>query len=147
VGGARALWAVHVAPPSIQKYLFAMLLEALSYPLPYGVMHVGFGGLVSHRWTFFFSSSLENYNFNFYLVDISTSEFIHLFFYFCSWSFVEVLFVFNLIIQSQFIKYYIFQFGPYSFYFYFFSLTLFVKVLLVFNFIIQFKLMILSFSI
>ena len=95
----------------------------------------------------FFSSSLENYDFDFYLVDISTSEFIHLFFYFCSWSFVEVLFVFNLIIQSQFTKYYIFQFGPYSFYFYFFSLALFVKVLLVFNFIIQFKLMILCFSI
>jgi len=54
VGDARALWAVHVAPLSIQKYLFVMLLEALSYPLPYGVMHVGFGGPVSHRWTFFF---------------------------------------------------------------------------------------------
>jgi hypothetical protein len=59
VGGARALWAVHVAPPSIQKYLFAMLLEALSYPLPYRVMHVGFGGLVSHRWTFFFLPPLK----------------------------------------------------------------------------------------
>jgi hypothetical protein len=59
VGGARALWAVHVAPPSIQKYLFAMLLEALSYPLPYGVMHVGFGGPVSHRWIFFFLPPLK----------------------------------------------------------------------------------------
>jgi hypothetical protein len=72
---------------SIQKYLFAMLLKALSCPFPYGVMHVGFEGPISHQWIFFFIffSSPENYDFDFFLVDISTSEFIHLIFNFCSW--------------------------------------------------------------
>ena len=48
VGGVCALWTVHVTPPNIQKYSFVMLLEALSCPLSYEVIHVSFGGLVSY---------------------------------------------------------------------------------------------------
>ena len=46
---------------------------------------------------------------------------IFLFLVFLLVFFVEVLFVFNFVLQSQFTKYYIFQFGPYYFDFYFFS--------------------------
>jgi len=58
---------------------------------------------------------------------------IFLFLVFLLVFFVEVLFVFNFVLQSQFTKYYIFQFGPYSFDFYFFS-CLFCKSFIGFQF-------------
>jgi hypothetical protein len=55
--------------------------------------------------------------------------------------FIKFLYVFNLVFQLQFIIYYFFQFGPYSFDFWFFFLGSFLKVQLVFNFILQSKFM------
>jgi len=95
---------------------------------------------------FYSLSSLWNYNLILLVVGISTSILIFFISNFYLGCFVEVLYVFDFILQSQFIKYYVFQFGFYFLDFYFF-LDHFVKVLLVFNFIIQFKLMILCFPI
>jgi len=74
------------------------------------------GGLVCCRWTCFFFpffsiSFSENYNLTLLVVSISTLILFFLFFYLDS--FVEILFVFNFIIESKFIKYYILQFGSY----------------------------------
>jgi hypothetical protein len=60
---------------------------------------------------FFSISFSENYNLTLLVVSISTLIFFFLFFYLDS--FVEILFVFNFIIESKFIKYYILQFGSY----------------------------------
>jgi len=46
VGGAHALQAVHALPPIVQKHYFAMLLEALSCPLPISTTRIFGGGLV-----------------------------------------------------------------------------------------------------
>ena len=66
---------------------------------------------------FLFCSLLpkKKYGLTLFIADISTLVLI---------SFVEVLFVFNFIIQYRFTIYYILQFDPYYFDFYFFTLTL-----------------------
>ena len=60
---------------------------------------------------FFSISFSENYNLTLLVVSISTLILFFSFFYLDS--FVEILFVFNFIIESKFIKYYILQFGSY----------------------------------
>jgi hypothetical protein len=57
----------------------------------------------------------------------------------CLGPFVEVLFVFNFILQPQLTKYYVLQCAPHSLNFHFFSLVCFVKNLVIFNFILQFQ--------
>jgi len=64
----------------------------------------------------FFLSFLENYSLTLFVIDISTLVLIFLIFLiFILGLFIEVLFVFNFIFQSQFIMYYFFQFDSYSF--------------------------------
>jgi len=48
MGGAHALQAVHAMPPSVQKHVFAMLLEALSCPLPISTTRIFGSGLICH---------------------------------------------------------------------------------------------------
>jgi len=95
---------------------------------------------------FLFSLLSWNYKLALLVISISTSVLFFWFLIFSFGSFIEVLFIFNFIIEFKFTRYYILQFHPYSLDFYFF-ISLFVKVLLVFNFILQFKLMILYFPI
>ena len=121
VGDIRALWTTWV----LQKYPSIILLEASLCHFPVGAMHVGGGGLVCRRWAFFLLFFLfPSPNITTWpslLLVFQLKSLIFLFLVFLLVFFVEVLFVFNFVLQSQFIKYYIFQFGPYSFDFYFFS--------------------------
>jgi hypothetical protein len=70
--------------------------------------------------TFYSLSSLWNYNLTLLVVGISTSILIFFISNFYLGCFVEVLYVFDFILQSQFTKYYVFQFGLYFLDFYFF---------------------------
>jgi len=67
-------------------------------------------------------SSLQKYSFVVFVVGISITVLIFLIFYFVLDP--GILFVFNLIFQSQFTKYYILQFDFYSFNFYLFFVIL-----------------------
>ena len=110
----------------------AILLEALSCHLPRGgAVSINIGGLDCHRRVFFFSSlsSLKNYSLTLFVAGFSTLVLILWFQIFVLCHFVEVLFVFNFILQFQFTKYYIFQFSSYSFNFYFFFLNVLEKLL------------------
>ena len=70
----------------------------------------------------------KTYSLAFLVVNILTLIII---FYLCF--FIDVLFVFNFIFQSQFAKYFILQYGPHSLNFYFFFLT-FCKSFSIFQF-------------
>jgi len=54
MGGACAFQTVCAMPSRIQKYLFIVSLEVLSYSFPNGATSVSIGGLILHRWAFFF---------------------------------------------------------------------------------------------
>jgi hypothetical protein len=75
------------------------------------------GGLFFY---FLFSLLSWNYKLALLVINISTSVQFFLFLIFSFGSFIEILFIFNFIIQSQFTRYYILQFHPYSLDFYFF---------------------------
>jgi len=53
LGGTCAIWAARVIPFGGQNYHFAMSFEALLHPLPPSAMHVGGGGVICCRLTFF----------------------------------------------------------------------------------------------
>jgi hypothetical protein len=92
---------------------------------------------------FFFSLSYrKRYILAIFVFDILILILIFLIFNFFLDNFINVLFIFNLVFQLQFVIYYVFQFGSYSFYFYFFFLAFFIKILFVFNFILRSKLMV-----
>ena len=119
------LWATSARSFSIQKYISVMSLCFLSC----GAAYIDIDGLVCCQepfffFFFFFLCSHENFSFTFFFINISTSVFIFYFLFFVIGSFVEVSFAFNFVIQFQFTKYYIFQFGPYLFDFYFFFLII-----------------------
>jgi len=54
MGGAWAFQTVCAMPSRIQKCLFIVSLKALSCSFPDGVTSVSIGGLILHRWAFFF---------------------------------------------------------------------------------------------
>ena len=92
---------------SVQKCHFAVYLEASSCSFFISVANVFSGNLVCRRraFLFFFPAffslfSLENYSLALLVVRISTSFLILLISHFQSWFFVEILFVFNFIIES-----------------------------------------------
>ena len=97
---------------------------------------VGAGSPICRQLAFFFFPLIslsfpENYSLTFFIVGILTSVFI--FYVLFLTLFVEILFVFNFIIHSQFTKYYIFLIQSLFFLFLIFILDSFVKVLLVLN--------------
>jgi hypothetical protein len=75
-------------------------------------------------WPFFFLlyPSLKITSWSFLLL-IFQLQYLFFRFLFCSWLFYKSLTIFNLLPWFQFIIYYFFQFGHYSFDFFFFSLT------------------------
>jgi len=87
-------------------------------------------GLCRHWWSglslvdlFFSLLSPENYSLTLFVVGISTLVLILFISNIYSLSFCRNFIFFNFVLQSQFIKYYNFQFSSYSFNFYFFSWT------------------------
>ena len=115
-GGIHALQTTRVAPSNVQKYHSIISLEASQSFPPVGVVCalvvVWFvAGEPVFFFPFFSISFSENYNLTLLVVSISTLILFFSFFYL--YSFVEILFVFNFIIESKFIKYYILQFGSY----------------------------------
>jgi hypothetical protein len=119
MGGACVFQTVCAMLCRIQKCLFIMSLEALLCSFLDGVTSVFIGGLILHRWAFFFLffslPPLKNYS----LVQLQSLLFLFLFF--DLGLFVEILSVFDFIIQSQFIKNYIILCGTHSLDFNFFS--------------------------
>jgi len=102
---------------------------------------------VSFFFSFFFSSPSK---ITIWLSLLLISQFQSLFVWFLIFvhgSSIEVLFVFNFIIQSHFNIYYFFLIWSLFFWFLVFFPCAFCKILLVFNFILQSKLMVLCFLI
>jgi len=100
-----------------QKILFCCVVGSATMFFVVDATRAPLNGLVWCQWTFphlFFLLSLKNCNFTFFIVDFSTLIPIFIYIIFGLDSFVEILFVFNFIIQFQFIKYYILQCDPYS---------------------------------
>jgi len=83
---------------------------------------------------FLFSSLLKITAWSYLLMVFQLQSLFFWFLIFILSSFVEVLFVFNFIIQSQFTKYCIFQFGLYFFYFIIFFPWPFYKSFIGFQF-------------
>jgi hypothetical protein len=141
----RDLWDEPHILGGVQKYIFIVSLEELSCtPLPCGAPYVFFRDLICCRWTFlFFSLLYKNDSLTPLLLVFQLLSLFFWFLYFVLGPFIEILFVFNFIFQSQF------KFSIWSLFFLFIILFFgpFVKGLLAFNFIIQSKLMILYFSI
>ena len=100
-------------PPRVQKHSSTMLMEAPSHPFSSGMICVDGSCLVCCRWAPFFFlslSSFKNYSLTLFIICISTSILIHFIFLFLFLIlFIKVLFVFNLIIPSQFVIYYFFN--------------------------------------
>jgi len=127
---ARALWATHATPSNGKNCPFA--LEGWLYHPFVGVARVDCGWEICRLWSFlsfflfFFSSfifpPLKITGWSSLLLIFQLRFLFFWFFIFVLGYFVKVLFVFNSIIQSQFVMYFFFQFG--SFFSSFFSLTL-----------------------
>jgi len=84
----------------------------------------------------FLSHARKNTDFSFLFLVFQFQSLFFWFLIFILIHFIKVLFVFNLVIQLQFLIWYFFHFGPYYFIFF---LNPFVKVLLILNFILQSK--------
>jgi len=131
----------HLTSSNIQKYFFVVSFKAMSHPLPCIAVRVGGGGPICCQWVF---PLPENYSVTFIVVNISILVLILFISWICFGHFVEVLFVFNFILQSQLSKYYFFQFGTHSFNYYFFAI---IKLIFIFNFTIQSKIKFICISI
>ena len=126
VGGAHTLWQhmewwcpTNALTPRCWKLscVFFLLVRSMSLVVVWFVVSEPF------YFSFFFFSSPDNYNLTFFFIGMLTSVFILLIYNFLSlFFFCRILFVFSIIIQSQFTKYYILQFDPYYFDFDFFPL-------------------------
>jgi hypothetical protein len=140
VGGINALRAALVTPLNIQKYPSSCYWKChhVLFPLAWYVsLLVVWFGVNEHFFFFFLLLSPQKITAQpSWLLAI---QFLFLFFWFLIFfylePFVEVLFVFNFILPSQFTKYYIPPMWSLFFRFLFSIIGSFVKVLVVFNFI------------
>jgi len=118
-----------VALSGNQTYYSAVSLEAPPHHLYPSLKCVGSDEVIYLQRTilFFplhFSLIPKNYRLTLFIFNISISIIILLIFNFCSWLVDKLLFVFNFVIQFQFVIYYYFQFSPYLLISNFFSFAL-----------------------
>ena len=123
------IWVMCVALSDNQTYHSAVSLEAPPHHLHPSLECVGSDEVVCLQRTilFFhlhFSPLPKNYRLTLFIFNISISIIILLIFNFCSWLVYKLLFVFNFVIQFQFVIYYCFQFSPYLLISNFFSFAL-----------------------
>jgi hypothetical protein len=115
---------------------FTTIIEAWQCPFPNNIACDDKRQMTYLQWSFLFSCSFLPHP----LKSASWSSFLFfLFLIFVDDPFIKVLFVFNLVLKLQFLIYFFFQFGPYSFLSLVFVFGPLIKVLLIFNFIIQSK--------
>jgi hypothetical protein len=121
-GWRYTIWAVFAAPPGDQISHPIMLLDATPIPF-HQVMYVSLSVwrfIIS--WHFFlFSLFPKNLGLPPFFFPVSISILI-LFISIFSFLLIEVLVIFNLVLQFQFDIFYLFQLGPYCFDLWFFFL-------------------------
>ena len=134
MGGVHAIMTTRVTPLSDQTWYSAISSDAPPCPLPHSGVRDYVWWLDCRRRPFFsfFSLSFQVkcmiVSF-FFFFSFSPHSFIFLFDFY---SFYKSLNFFNLVIQLQFLIYFVFQLSPY-----FFFLGPFVKFFLALNFILQ----------
>jgi hypothetical protein len=114
-GWRHTIWVVFAAPPGYQ-ISHPIMLDATPRSFSPSAVRVIVGVAVYYRLTFFsFFSFLEKSRFVPPFFSLFQFQFLFFLFQFFSFLLIEVLFVFNLVLQFQFDIFYLFQLGPYCF--------------------------------